>query len=457
MPKILPLSLLLALLPALPACKQTTFKFPSLPKLSFKKKSDPADPAAKPAEDAAKPAEDAAKPASADAKPAVPTSLSPEETAFLEKCATLGKAGGTIAGLDGWNFSSAELQRLAQLKDPNAPSVRDATEAILDFRNSLKRKGIELILVPVPPKVIVFPDKLSKDLKVKGWGRKPGRLDSTLQTIYSNLASKGVKVVDPTAALLSSREDRKSGPIFPRTASVWSPRGAEVTASLIANNIKGAKWANQPGKDGPLITEATSVTYTGPLLSGTAAAETLAVRNIGRSSDGKMRSVTFSTGGHPLTLIGDASLLAWREANNPAGSTGTFASLADQLAFELQTTPDLFPSKTDGRNASRLRILRDISNGRDPLSDSKTLVWVVQGTDFALSDWQNVPLAVATRASAPRSNASSIPTFQDPPVSLIPDRSSPPIAPPAPSPEAPAPDAPSPVSNGEPALPELPR
>jgi alginate O-acetyltransferase complex protein AlgJ len=446
LPKILPLSLILALLPALPGCKQTTFKFPSLPKLSFKKKGEPADPAAKPTEDAA-------KPASAGDKPAAPTSLSPEETAFLEKCATLGKAGGTFAGLDGWNFSSSELQRLAQLKDPNAPSVREATEAILDFRNSLKRKGIELVVVPVPPKAIIFPDKLDKDLKIKSWFRKPGRLDSTLQSIYSNLASKGVKVVDPTSALLASRGDRKAGPVFPRTAAVWSPRGAEITAGLIASNIKGAKWANQPGKDGALITEATTISYTGPLLSGTAAAETLAVRNIGRSSEGKMRSVTFSTGGHPLTLIGDASLLSWREANNPAGSNGTFASLADQLAFELQTTPDLFPGKTDGRNASRLRLLRDISNGRDPLSDSKTLVWVIQATDFALSDWQNVPLTVATRESVPKSNASSIPMFQAPPVTLIPDRSSAPIAPPT----TPSPESPAPSSNGEPALPELPR
>ena len=411
--RILPSCLLLI---SLPACKQGGFKFPNL---KFQNKSATAGP-----------------------NTTTPNPASGEETAFLEKCAALGNAGTGVTGKDAYYFNGSELQRLAQFKDPAAPSIRAATIAITEYNAALKEKGIELIFVPVPPKAVIFPDKLDKTLKIRVKGKKPARLDSSLQAAYALLRAKGVRVVDPTDALLASREDKKAGSIFPKSGSTWSPRAAEITGALIAAELKGPKWANQPGKDGPLITEAATLAYAGPLAPSDMPAETLALRNIGRSADGKMRSVTFSTGGHPLALIGDANLLAWREANNPANSSGAFASLADQLAFEFQTTPDLFPGRTDGRNAARQRILREATNGRNPLSSTKTLIWVVQATDFALSDWKRVPLRLDFKLSVP-------PLMLAPPVGLIPDATSPP------RPAPPSVESPAPAS--DPNAPELPR
>ena len=414
--RLLPLTLALATLGGLPACKQTSFKFPQL---KFQKK----------------PASEAA----ASPEPAVPAlpARTPEETAFLEKCTALAATGGTITGRDGWFFSSTELQRLALLQDPS--SFRAASTAIADYHDQLKRQGTELILVPVPPKVILFPDKLDKDLKIKLKGKKPARLDSALQGAYASLRTKGIRVIDVTDALLATRDDKKLGPVFPKTAAVWSPRGAATAALTVAAELKGAKWAHQPGKDGPLITESALLSYRGPLGTGSAPAEPLAIRNIGRSTDGKMRSVTFSQGGNPLALLGDHTLLAWREANNPIGSSGAFASLADQLAYELQTTPDLFPGKTEGRNAARLRILRDATQGRNPLGSAKVVLWVIQATDLALNDWKRIPLRLEYNLSQPQLQLTT------------PDGSTPSAAPPAPgAPES----SPSP---GSPALPELPR
>ena len=319
-PRFIPLCLVIALFPALPACKQISLKNP---KFSFRKKD---------------------KGTSATQDVGVgsgASNRSPEEAAFLEKCAALGANGGTVNGKDGYSFSATELQRLAQIKEPGSAPLRAAAEAIADFRNTLQRKGIILIFVPIPAKAVIFPDKISKDLKIKVRGNKPARLDSTLQAFYTSLRSKDVTVIDPTEALLAARENRKSGSIFPKNAAVWSPRGAETVAKLIASEVKTGKWPKSSGKEAALITEPTTFSYSGPM-GGGAAPEMLTARNIGRAADGKMRSVTFSTGGHPLTLIGDASLLAWREANNPAGSSDVFASLADQLAYELQTTPDVF-------------------------------------------------------------------------------------------------------------------
>ncbi|MDB6069088.1 MAG: cell morphology protein [Verrucomicrobiales bacterium] len=437
------IALALAFTAFLPACKSPGIKFP---KLKFKNKSAATETA-----DPAKPSPDAATTTNA-AQPVPERSAA--ETAFLEKCAALGANGGTIAGRDGWNFSATELQRLSQIQDPNAPSLRAATSAITEYSNALKAKGTTLIFLPIPPKAILFPDKLDKDLKIKVRRKKPERLDSTLQAFYANLRAKGVQVIDVTDDLLAKRESRKEGPIFPQTAAVWSPRGAETAADSIARTLKGEKWANNPGKDGPLITENGILSYSGPLLPAPAKPETLAIRNIGRAADGKMRSVTFSQGGHPLALMGDSSLLAWRAANNPIGSAGAFASLADQLAFELQTTPDLYPGSTEGRNAPRQRILREATNGKNPLSSTKVLIWAVPATDLALSDWKRVPLKLDFSGSG---GSSGTPTMLDAPVNLIPDpgASRPATPPPSPDP-APAP-APETAPTADPAAPPLPR
>ena len=421
--RLLPCCLLLA---TFTGCQQSSFKLPK-----FKGKSKAASPETT----------DLSTPAGT---PVAAPGRTPEESAFLAKCATLGATGTTIAGRDGWFFAPTELQRLALLSDPANTSLRTATAAIADYRDQLKRQGTELIFVPVPPKAVIFPDKIDKDLKIKIKGKRPARLDSSLQATYAALRAKGIRVVDPTEALLAARENKKTGPVFPRTAAVWSPRGAELAAQEIAQTLKGASWANQSGKDGPLITEASLLKYTGPLTTGTAVAESLALRNIGRSADGKMRSVTFSQGGHPLALIGDHTILAWREANNPAGATDAFASLADQLAYEFQTTPDVFPGKTDGRNAPRLRILREATNGSNPLGSAKVVLWVIQATDLALSDWKQVPLRLNFNLSQP-------PLMLEPPVGLIPDASSSSRVPATPA----APE--STPASGEPALPQSPR
>ena len=440
-------ALAIGLTTLLPACKSSGLKFP---KLKFKNKSAATETA-----DPAKPGTDSP---SSTAKPsAIPVpERTPAEIAFLEKCAALGANGGTIAGRDGWNFSATELQRLSQIQDPNAPSLRAAANAITEYANALKAKGTTLIFVPIPPKAVIYPDKLDKDLKIKVRRKKPERLDSTLQAFYASLQAKGVQVIDITDDLLAKRESKKEGPIFPQSAAVWSPRGAETAADIIARTLKGEKWANNPGKDGPLITENAFLSYTGPLLPAPSKPENLAIRNIGRASDGKMRSVTFSQGGHPLALMGDSSLLAWREANNPIGSTGAFASLADQLAFELQTTPDLYPGKTEGRNAPRQRLLREATNGKNPLSSTKVLIWAVQATDLALSDWKRVPLKLDFSGS---SGSTGTPTMLDAPVNLIPDpsasRPSNPTPVPAPDPAPdPAPESPPPT---DPSAPPLPR
>src|ERR1051326_5807752 len=75
-----------------------------------------------------------------------------------------------VAGSDGWLFVGGELRLLslgkfwgsdaAKVSRAHKPELADPVPAILDFQQQLKTRGIELLVVPVPPKASVYPEKI---------------------------------------------------------------------------------------------------------------------------------------------------------------------------------------------------------------------------------------------------------------------------------------------------------
>ncbi|MEM7392865.1 MAG: hypothetical protein AAF492_11015, partial [Verrucomicrobiota bacterium] len=97
------------------------------------------------------------------------------EDDFLKKLSTLAeeaKAKGekVIEGQDGWLFFPAELRAMsvgpfwgeaaAGVSRASKARYADPLPAILDFHRQLKQADIELLLVPVPGKAAVYPEKL---------------------------------------------------------------------------------------------------------------------------------------------------------------------------------------------------------------------------------------------------------------------------------------------------------
>ena len=317
------------------------------------------------------------------------------ETAWLEECTKLGEAGSTVAGREGWLFSAAELKSIGR-----GGSTASATGAIADYAASLKAKGIDLILVPIPPKALVYPDKISKNVKVKS--KKPPRFDSGLKSAMETLESRNVKVVDLLPALIAAR-DTKTATAYPRTSSTWAPAGVQAAVKEIAEAVKKSKAGSRAGSASGIVAEPSLITFTGALATGITDAkpEALPAVTVGRISGEKQKSLSFGASGGSLLLIGGSDIYAWRENNNPAGAKGAFASLAEQLAAELQLIPDVLTGGTDAKNAARLRILRERTNGHGTLGATKTVLWVIPALDLYSSNWARVPLQLQFSESGP--------------------------------------------------------
>ena len=319
------------------------------------------------------------------------------ETEFYAECGKLGEAGGTIQGRDGWLFSASELLQVSRISNTSA-----ATASIADYAQQLRSRGIDLIVVPVPPKALVYPDKISRSAKVPMKSRRPARLDSVLKAAMDDFAARKIKVVDLMPALIAHRED-KSGTAFTRTGNAWSPCGVQVAVREIAAAVKDSKAGGRGSVTG-ITSEPATINYAGNLLIGAGGKqkeETFSTVKIGRVSGDKVRSLSFNTSGGSLLLMGGGDILAWRESNNPPGSNSAFCSLAEQLAAELQMIPDVLANSGDGRNSPRLRILRERTSGRGMLDGTRTIVWIVPALDLISPNWQRLPLELQFTEDSP--------------------------------------------------------
>ena len=131
-----------------------------------------------------------------------------------------------------WLFYRQDVEFLVQ---PSPLDVRSAKldnpiQAILRFRDQLKAKGVELLVVITPGKPSVYPERLT-GTAINSAGHGKNILDS--------LAKLGLNTVDLYTPLLSAKvDDSNLGPLYLNDDTHWTPRGAELAASVIAKKVR---------------------------------------------------------------------------------------------------------------------------------------------------------------------------------------------------------------------------
>ncbi|SHK89302.1 SGNH hydrolase-like domain-containing protein, acetyltransferase AlgX [Fibrobacter sp. UWT2] len=131
-----------------------------------------------------------------------------------------------------WLFYRQDVEFLVQ---PSPLDVRSAKldnpiQAILKFRDQLKAKGVELLVVITPGKPSIYPERLTgvDGLKLAGHGK----------AILDSLASLGLNTVDLYTPLLAAKADDASlGALYLDDDTHWTPRGAELAAGEIAKKV----------------------------------------------------------------------------------------------------------------------------------------------------------------------------------------------------------------------------
>lgn len=272
---------------------------------------------------------------------------------FAATCAELAAEAArldsaVVTGLDGWYFAAPELERLGA-----AGGDDDALSTVVSVHRQLSRTGTALLVVPVPPKSIIYADRLAEHLDVP---IPVPRLDRALEERYTRLREAGVDVLDLTTRFIRDRF-HPEGPLYCRQDSRWSSTGCFVAARAIGEVLAAM----------PALAEVEPLRfeprwYTSPIrgdlwraLGALAPApEELQLRAIVQSTpDGWIAAPTDPQS--PIALIGDSHTLVFHAGGDHHASG---AGLADQLAWEFGRPVALAPTATtaeDDRPATLVR------------------------------------------------------------------------------------------------------
>ena len=256
---------------------------------------------------------------------------------------------------------------------------RDPMPAIVSFNRQLKKAGIELILLPVPGKVAIYPDKLDR-------GAAAGkRLDLHHKAFYAELRAAGVSVMDIADDMLAMRA--RGTAAHCRQDTHWSPQAVRMTAAKLAAVVRKQPWyAAAPKVD--LAVKPADIAVRGDIVANM-------LKNVTLPKE-KLQIEVVSMAGKPiddrdrrsgLVLMGDSHALVYHDPQLLAAGAG----LADLLCAELRLgSIDLLGVMGSGANAGRLALARR----HDNMAGKKCVIWCISAREFteSTSGWLDVPV-----------------------------------------------------------------
>ena len=315
-------------------------------------------------------------------------------TALSAKVQLLEKQNAAaVAGLDGWLFLTAELRFLSvgRFWGDNAvavsrapiPDSADPLPAIIDFNKQLKERGIQLLVVPVPSKATIYPEKIFSELSVSS-----GDVAAPVSTFYDELRANDIEVLDLVPRYIEYRA-REHEELFCKTDTHWSGSGCVLAARAIAKrlrqNLAGPAPENDYASDWIDISLDGDL---GELLSPDApkpGREKVHVRSV---TDRRTGSSVVPDPNSPVLLLGDSFTLVFHDfyAAN--------AGLMDQLALELGGAPDLIGTRGSGATAVRISLYRRTAKDPEYLGKKKIVIWCFASREFteAAQGWQKLPV-----------------------------------------------------------------
>jgi hypothetical protein len=276
-----------------------------------------------------------------------------------------------ILGRDGWLFYKPDVQYLVEQRPKGS---EDPVTAILAFREELARRGIRLIVIPMPGKPSVYPEKLT---------RRNGFRSPTRDWI-ARLRAAGVETLDLFAIFAAKSPE---GPYYLSRDTHWSGDAARTAAQAVARRIRELGWLS-PGST-EYDVKPIGVSRRGdimrmmqaPQLEWQFPPEQVRCEQVVRRETGAF----YEDDPHSAVLVLGDSFLRIYERDEP-GAAGFIAHLARELRSPLTSIVN------DGGASTLVR--QELSRKPGLLSGKKLVIWefVERDIHFGTEGWKYVPL-----------------------------------------------------------------
>ncbi|WP_050030909.1 hypothetical protein [Verrucomicrobium sp. BvORR034] len=295
-------------------------------------------------------------------------------------------------GDSNWFFLRRELEHLqhgdlaaADLAKANKEGT-DPVPVIAKYAKELKALGVELLVVPVPAKASIYPEKL--DAKVDA-ASVPA-----LAPFLAKLKAEGVEALDLEAEFKKVRTAEPANQLYCATDSHWSPAACQLVANLVAAKYKALPEVTAAKVAGLTTLPAETREYHGDLLTdaqkGSVAKEKLPISRAGLGAGSSVTTVE-SSPASPIVVLGDSHLQVFRKGGNMLDTQGGFV---DHLQVALGTPVQEFTMQAGGADGPRVEIARTTAKNPDFWSKKKVAIWVFTAREFTQGKWREIPAQV---------------------------------------------------------------
>ncbi|MBL9135657.1 MAG: hypothetical protein JNK85_07310 [Verrucomicrobiales bacterium] len=304
----------------------------------------------------------------------------------------------TLIGRDGWLFYKPGCDALISRAPHPSGTNQDPVRAIVAWRDALATRGIQLLVLPVPNKESIYPDRLTSRNPPP-----PGVLSPVTRDLFARLKSSGVEVVDLFALFSESRKrgEDVSAPLYLAQDSHWSPAGLRMAAQAVAHRLVERGWVSPGHHD--FETEAAPIHRIGDMLlmlrsralERRAQPESVACSKI---VDARTRHPCRDDPQSEVLVLGDSFLRIF-ESDEP-GAAGFLAHLAHELRRPIARLV------ADGGASTLVR--QELFRRPALLARKRVVIWQFVERDLRLGTegWQAVPLP----PTVPNTETGSSPT-----------------------------------------------
>ncbi|MFL6519748.1 MAG: alginate O-acetyltransferase AlgX-related protein [Chthoniobacterales bacterium] len=291
-------------------------------------------------------------------------------------------------GRDGWLFYRPDVDYVTgpPFLEPKIMARRTHTaglqsnpvKAIVDFREQLASRGIDLIVVPVPVKPGVEGRHLSKRLQSREILQ-----NASFAEFNSDLAEAGPRIFDPATVLRPA-----DAPLYLETDTHWRPEAMELVAQKLAAVIQ-----EQPAEATLQVTNRT-INGAGDIArmlklpeSNRYLAQAVTIHDVGSWRPANDADILLL--GDSFSNIFSLDALGWGES----------AGFAEHLSRALGGRPlDCILRNSDGAFATREILSRELARGRDRLAGKKLVIWEFAARELAFGDWKMLKMKLGQPA-----------------------------------------------------------
>jgi hypothetical protein len=265
-----------------------------------------------------------------------------------------------------WGFSESEVSAMRGgpfWENPRtAPGDIGPLNGMAHVAAELKRRGIELLVVPLPMKTAIYWEEVADPS-----AGEVTRPDYYPRTLYDSLEGKGVRVLDLWGYL---RRERSSAELlYLRYQRSLSPYGSRLVASAIAQKLRSLISLPRP-KSNPFQREETTFSREpSSLLVDNRSFTEKVLASVVTSRRPEKLPGTYSAAS-PILLMGDCSLLDYHSVDTD-GLTIRNAGIPDHVAYELRSPVDLL-----ARKGGASTVWRDLLREPEKLNGKRAVVWV---------------------------------------------------------------------------------